>query len=254
MKTFKLILVLLITGLVITNCEDYDAGVDNASQLPEAVAFSKSTDMVVVAEDNPVYEIEVQSTVKSNVDRVVAISYVEAGSTNVDGDFTYESQVVIPAGSYVGYAEVVFDFSNLTLGEDRVAVFELVTNDYSINTRRLTTISYAPLCPYNELSLKLTFDQYPAETGWRLYDEGLTTVLAQGGISGNTIVGFPGQTSLTQILCLEDGNYNLVLFDSYGDGFCCAYGAGSYSLSVGGAILASGPAQFGANLIIPFSL
>ena len=31
--------------------------------------------------------------------------------------------------------------------------------------------------------------------------------------------------------CLPDGCYDFVIYDSYGDGICCSYGIGSYTLT-----------------------
>ncbi len=42
-------------------------------------------------------------------------------------------------------------------------------------------------------------------------------------------------------LCLPNGCYTLTMLDSYGDGICCSYGNGSYSLkNSANQVLASG--------------
>ena len=36
------------------------------------------------------------------------------------------------------------------------------------------------------------------------------------------------------------GCYTLTIFDSFGDGICCAYGAGNYDLPIDGTLVAAG--------------
>ena len=40
--------------------------------------------------------------------------------------------------------------------------------------------------------------------------------------------------------CLPEGCYDLTVNDSFGDGICCAYGDGSYTLEVDGVVVATG--------------
>jgi hypothetical protein len=50
-----------------------------------------------------------------------------------------------------------------------------------------------------------------------------------------------GGTSISQAVCLAPGCYDFVISDDYGDGICCAYGNGSYSVSdAAGTSLAAG--------------
>ena len=83
------------------------------------------------------------------------------------------------------------------------------------------------------LTVVLLTDNYPQETSWSLSDDN-GTVVATGG---------PYETSAVEevtLLCLEPGCYSFTVNDSYGDGICCAYGNGSYTLTLGGNVLATG--------------
>ena len=93
-------------------------------------------------------------------------------------------------------------------------------------------------CTQNEVTLTLNFDNYAYETSWDLRD-GLGAVVASG--SGYT----PNQngTALTQTFCLPTDCYVFNIYDSYGDGICCLYGQGDYTLTDAlGNVLASGGA------------
>ncbi|MEM6396767.1 MAG: S8 family serine peptidase [Bacteroidota bacterium] len=92
-------------------------------------------------------------------------------------------------------------------------------------------------CPDNEVTLTIVLDNYPGETSWTVTNGNGQTV-ASGGTYGN----FPNGSTVTEDICLPDGCYDFTINDSYGDGICCAYGSGSYSLVGGGSTLASGGA------------
>ncbi|RMG87745.1 MAG: T9SS C-terminal target domain-containing protein, partial [Bacteroidetes bacterium] len=90
-------------------------------------------------------------------------------------------------------------------------------------------------CNDNALTLTIVTDNYPGETTWEVKDA-TGAVLASGGPYGTA-----GATE-THALCLPNACYDFVIYDSYGDGICCAYGNGSYTLTddATGTILASG--------------
>ncbi len=90
----------------------------------------------------------------------------------------------------------------------------------------------------SDVTLSLTLDNYPQETSWQIRNSGGTTV-ASGGTYGNQ----PDGSTITEITCLEDGCYDFIINDTYGDGICCGYGDGSYQLTdPSGVVLASGGA------------
>lgn len=91
-----------------------------------------------------------------------------------------------------------------------------------------------------EVTLTIVLDNYPEEAAWEITDAG-GNIVASGGPYGNQ----PDGATVVAAACLSPGCYDLAIYDSYGDGLCCAYGAGSYELEdAGGAVLASG-ASFG---------
>ncbi|MFC0603350.1 immunoglobulin-like domain-containing protein [Winogradskyella pulchriflava] len=88
------------------------------------------------------------------------------------------------------------------------------------------------------VSLSITFDNYPEETAWSVRDASGTTV-ASGGTYGSQA---DGSTLNINVGCLDVGCYDFIITDTYGDGICCSYGNGSYTLTNTdtGATLASG--------------
>lgn len=94
-----------------------------------------------------------------------------------------------------------------------------------------TTTSCIPV------TVEITIDRYGDETTWELRTG--STVVASGGpyarLQSN---GTQAQPSVD--LCLPTGCYELVVFDSFGDGNCCLYGNGFIRVVDGeGAVLAN---------------
>lgn len=76
-------------------------------------------------------------------------------------------------------------------------------------------------------------DNYPLETTWVVRDQA-GAILAQGG-------PYPQpNTQYDTTFCLPEGCYALTVFDSYGDGICCGFGDGIYTLSVDNEVLIAG--------------
>ncbi len=103
-------------------------------------------------------------------------------------------------------------------------------------------------CNDNEITITITFDNYPEETSWAITNSSGQTV-ASGGTYGSQADG----STLTETVCLADGCYDFVISDAYGDGICCSYGNGSYSVTGGGTTHASG-GSFGSSETTNFCL
>lgn len=87
-------------------------------------------------------------------------------------------------------------------------------------------------CINTEATINLTTDNYASETSWQLTDPNNGVVVSGSNLSNNT--------DYEENLCLADGDYTFQIDDTYGDGICCEYGTGSYSISVAGQVVASG--------------
>ena len=91
------------------------------------------------------------------------------------------------------------------------------------------------------LTIDLTTDNYASETSWQLIDSSGYIVAQNGSLSN-------ASTSSTEIeITNSDECYTFVINDSYGDGICCQYGTGSYSITDdSGNIIVSG-GEFGSE-------
>ena len=87
------------------------------------------------------------------------------------------------------------------------------------------------------ISLRITFDNYPEETSWSIIDTDGAIVLASDG----TYRDQPDGATIVVKEVLTSGCYTLQMKDTFGDGLCCGYGSGSYELiDKNGDILVAG--------------
>ncbi|MDA7558748.1 DUF5011 domain-containing protein [Flavobacteriaceae bacterium] len=96
-------------------------------------------------------------------------------------------------------------------------------------------------CNENLINVLLTFDQYPEETAWTITDTN-DAIVASGSYSSAN----PDGSSISESLNLPNGFYEFTITDSYGDGICCTYGNGSYSVSDASGVFITG-GSFGSS-------
>ena len=87
---------------------------------------------------------------------------------------------------------------------------------------------YGPCLDHQkQVMVSITPDNYPQETTWDLKDN-TGAVILSGGSTGGSI-------------CVDSSKcITFTIRDSYGDGICCNFGQGSYSVTYGGQLVASG--------------
>jgi len=107
--------------------------------------------------------------------------------------------------------------------------------DMAVDAFSISSGSTGGACTSTTLSI--TFDNYPEETSWDIKDSSGNVVF-----SGGTYASQADGSTLTIPNCIDTGCYTFTMKDSYGDGMCCSYGNGSYSLveDATGTVLASG--------------
>lgn len=90
-----------------------------------------------------------------------------------------------------------------------------------------------------EVTVNVVLDRYGSEISWTLRGPGGTPTYASGGpYTDATTSGARPQAPV--VVCVPNGGaLTFTGTDSYGDGWCCAYGNGGYSISVNGVEVAS---------------
>ena len=126
----------------------------------------------------------------------------------------------------------VYDCDNEVLG---------CTDSSALNFNPAATLDNGTCTyPCSDVTVTILTDNYPGETTWTVTDGSGTTVMSGGPYSTTA-------TTYTETACLEVGCYTLNVFDSFGDGICCAYGTGSYTVNVDGTDVVTG-GEFGTSI------
>lgn len=185
-------------------------------------------------------EFNVLVAERSNSDRnynLVVTSSVPSSSYSVP------SSVTIPAGSN----SATVDFS--VIDDGGYGLFGGQINVSIEDTAENLTVKELPLdvaitCD-TPVVVAFVFDAYPEETSWELFDSD-DNLLISGG-------GYDDETSFSRGFCLVPGEYTFIVYDVFSDGICCTYGNGSYTVSIGNTVLASG-GDFGASESTTFTI
>lgn len=103
-------------------------------------------------------------------------------------------------------------------------------------------------CSDNEITIDITFDNYPEETSWNITNNSGEIVASLNYSTSNN-----DGASVTETLCLPSDCYTFTINDLYGDGMCCTYGNGSYTLTNKDGTIKSG-GSFGTTEATEFCL
>ena len=110
-------------------------------------------------------------------------------------------------------------------------------------------ISSTNTCKENTIYLDIQFDNYPAENEYIIRDASGNIVEESGKLGSQT-----SGSLFKDTFCLPNGCYSFEFKDSYGDGICCSYGNGQFSLfDENGKVLSTG-SNFGAQQLDNFCL
>merc|ERR1712176_1278693 len=103
-----------------------------------------------------------------------------------------------------------------------------------VGTPSATPTSQLTPCNGKSVAVNIKTDNYPAETSWTIQDN------CGAGLVGSGSGYSAANADISELLCLPDSEYTFTISDQYGDGICCGYGQGSYSLIVDGSLVKSG--------------
>ncbi len=254
-------LLLIITSLLfLFSCEKYENGVENETL---NYGFKFSTQTLEVDDLAPAMKIKVFRSKALNESTTVNVEINTTPPTGATANsytanqFTFNGVVTFAAGATEADMTITFNPANLVLGEEKVVNFKVV--DVAGATKNISafnsSVKYKLLCKFNTVKLDIKQDRWGSETTWKIKDANNITV-AQGGpftdLATNTTLQLPSKS-----LCLQNGNYTLWFYDSYGDGMVTSASIyGAYTLKkADGTTLVSGLGNaFTTSISHPFSL
>lgn len=91
----------------------------------------------------------------------------------------------------------------------------------------VATFEFSAFLEAVEYNFLLSLDTYGTETTWEIADDN-DNVIYSGGPYNDEFFGEP--ETIESEFCLGNGCYTFTIFDDYGDGICCEYGEGNYTL------------------------
>lgn len=163
-----------------------------------------------------------------------SITVTQGGTTVSTG--TYSGNLATYGVATVNCSPI----ANFTGGALVVTV--TTTGDASATNNTVNaSISLAVNAASQIVTVDITTDQYASETSWKIKNPA-GTVVASGGGSW-TDLSAAGTTVRPQATANLQPNtcYTFEILDAYGDGICCAYGNGVYTVKdATGAVLATG--------------
>ena len=240
----------LALSFAVLSCED-DNSADN--QAVNYVGLENYKTIELSDGQTIVVEGKILASETSGSDRTFNL-VVDASTTHGAANFSVPASVTIPAGSKEGVYEVTVVGNGLVDGNKIVVRLEPSADlnqttfygTYSngvltgVGTSKTTFNLYRP-CTSTRIRLSITFDNYPEETAWELYDSSFNLIDSGGFESPGVINGNPGtgyaalfadRSTFSLIKCMAPGTYTFVIYDVYGDGMVTnASIIGSYSLN-----------------------
>ncbi len=235
MKKISILLLLAVSMFAFTSCSENESTEDI-----NYIGFESATfDFGVTQDGETSLDVKAFTTQTSSSDRTFTVNIVEASSTADPASYTVPASITVPANTNVGMMNITIADLNIgDAGETLVLEFAPVSGLY---TGEQIVLNIARICPFNDLTLDITFDPWPEEVTWELLDGSGATVATGGPYAG-------ASGDFSQSFCLADGTYTFNIYDAYGDG------GGPVSLSSNGTSIYASSGGYGAGDSVTFDL
>lgn len=221
MKNFKYLILFFFSTLLFISCEE-----DEKESLNFISFESEDYDFGVELEGTTEVDFKVYTANLSTADRTFNI-HIDTESSSLDPDsYSIPTTVTVPANSNVGILPI--SISDINIGENGETLVLEFTPTNGLYIGKPALLNVKQVCPFNELLLNITFDDYAEETWWELLDSDNNV------IAFSTEGDYTGEFEFSKSFCLPNGDYTFTIFDAWGDG------TGDYQLVTGETILASG--------------
>jgi hypothetical protein len=119
------------------------------------------------------------------------------------------------------------------------------TDQNVINDNSATSFSLTDEFNTTQVHLELLTDDFSNETTWQFKDSNGTVLNSGGPYNGSS----QDNTTFTEVFDVVLGEcYSFEIFDSAGDGICCGFGTGNYSLTTdNNTVIINSSGQFGSS-------
>ena len=262
MKLLKSIAFLSFAAFTFVSCEEDTSGDNSVSNF---VGLESYQTVEIADGATVVVEGRIIASSATGSDRTFNL-VVDASTNHGAADYIVPATVTIPAGSKEGFYDVTIYGNNVVDGNKIVVTLAPVegvnqATTYGtfsngvltgVGTAKTSFNLYKP-CSETRARLSITFDRFPEETAWELYDADFNLIDFGGfdGPGGNFIglAIYPDRSTFTTVKCLASGEYTFVIYDLYGDGMndtSSIEGSYKFANMNNGAILCEGQGNFGS--------
>lgn len=247
MKKIKLFLLLITTSLIIlTSCEENEVPTANF------ITFeSQNIDITFDQGTAATQEVKIYAANITDQDRTFGVAVVGA-STEVDAAaYIVPTTITIPGGSNEATLTINLTDINMSPFATQALVISLEASA-DMYTGEDLTMNVSLNCPNNGIKfiMELGFDDWPEEVYWRLVDVNAGVIVAASQATpGYGAYAGMNRGEVTVQECIPSGDYQLQIFDGYGDG------GTSYVVTAGGVQIASVAAgAYGSSTTVDFSI
>lgn len=176
------------------------------------------------------------ATISYNINGGTAYTYNWTGNLATN-KFAY---VTLPNTNLNGTLNVSITAANG--GTDQRSTNNSASKAFSGSTATLSNYNYTTF------TFNLVGDRYGTETSWNLKNAAGTTLYSGGPYTNLTASGTQNLVTNQTWTLPANGCYVFTINDAYGDGICCNYGSGSYSITTNsGAITVATGGTFGST-------
>jgi hypothetical protein len=220
MKKITYLVIFIFSSFILNSCEE------EAREPIHFISFEAADfNFGVELEGSTSLELKVFSANLSSSDRTFEISIATSSTLHAES-YSVATVVTIPANKNVGLIPITISDTNISEGGETL-ILQFVSSK-GVYTGEDMILNVKQVCPFNELQLNITFDDWAEETWWELLDSnGDVLVFSEEG-------DYAGEAEFSKTFCLPNGSYTFSIFDAFGDG------TGDYQLIGSETILASG--------------
>ncbi len=153
--------------------------------------------------------------------------------------YVYDETTFVWIKNFIGTRDLNnTSFSPFSISADGMTIAVATTEQNDVNVWKLKSFETDSTCTDKQDSFNFTItpDKFPKDLAWVFYNSKGTVII--GGFIPETQQRTP---TYVYDQCLQKGNeiYTFSLYDFYGDGICCEWGIGNYSLTFNSEIVST---------------
>ncbi|MDG2356769.1 MAG: hypothetical protein P8L21_00635 [Polaribacter sp.] len=240
-KKIIYLLLLALPLVLITSCEENAVGTPNLNYVSfEANTYNFGVDI----DGENTNTISIYASTKSASARTVEVVVISEETSADEASYTVPTSFTIPANSNVGELPITISDLNISSGGETLTI--ALVSKAGLFVGGNITLNVRQVCPFNDVNIKIEFDDYPEEVYWVLEDSnGAIVAESAAGVYG----AYAGLSDPINVpLCLENDTYTFTVYDQYQDG------AGAISITSAGTVLYSTDGAYGPGAVASFTL